>query len=44
MQSTVGEDGRDYDKMDIRLASGEETTIYFDITDFYGKWLEGQGL
>jgi len=26
-----------YDRMKIRLASGEETSIYFDITDFFGK-------
>ena len=41
MQSLIGgEDGRFYDKMDIRLSSGEMISIYFDITDFYGKWQE----
>jgi hypothetical protein len=39
-QSLVaGEAGRSYDKMDIRLSTGKMITMYFDITDFYGKWL-----
>lgn len=44
MQSTVGKDGHNYDKMDIQLASGEKTTVYFDISDFFGELLEGLGL
>jgi tetratricopeptide (TPR) repeat protein len=41
MQSLIGgEDDRFYDKMDIRLSTGEMISIYFDITDFYGKWQE----
>ena len=35
-----GEGDRYYDKMDIRLSAGEMISIYFDITDFYGKWME----
>lgn len=35
-----GEGDRYYDKMDISLSAGEMISIYFDITDFYGKWVE----
>ena len=39
MQSVVqGEGGKLYDKMEIILASGEPKTIYFDVTEFYGKF------
>jgi len=45
MQSLVGgEDDRYYDKMDIKLTDGKMITVYFDITDFFGKWLEGFNL
>ncbi len=37
-QSLLGLEGRQVDQMDIRLASGEEKTIYFDITEWFGKW------
>jgi hypothetical protein len=26
-----------YDRMDLMLSSGSNVTIYFDITDFFGK-------
>jgi hypothetical protein len=35
------EAGRFYDKMDIRLSNGKMITMYFDITDFFGKDLFG---
>ena len=31
------EEGRSYDVLEVHLTSGENATIYFDITDFYGK-------
>ena len=39
-QSFVSDDaGRYYDKLDIPLSTGKMITMYFDITDFYGKGL-----
>jgi len=36
-QSLLHENGRSYDKMDIQLMpSGEEKTLYFDITEPFG--------
>jgi hypothetical protein len=37
-QSLVNEDGANYDAMDITLSDGSKQTIYFDITDFLGKF------
>ena len=37
-QSLVNEDGANYDAMDITLSDGSKQTIYFDITDFFGKF------
>jgi len=37
MQSLVDDGRRKYDRMDIMLADGTRKTIYFDITDFFGK-------
>ena len=37
-QSLVNEDGANYDAMDITLSDGSKRTIYFDITDFFGKF------
>ena len=37
-QSTVATNGRAYDKMDIQLSDGMRKTIYFDITEFFGKF------
>ena len=34
--STVEE--RQYDVVTVELAGGERQEIWFDITDFYGKW------
>lgn len=36
-QTLVERDKKYCDKMDIILFSGTRKTIYFDITDFYGK-------
>ena len=36
-QSLLDEGRRRYDRMDIMLADGTRKTIYFDITDFFGK-------
>ncbi|MGY5875986.1 MAG: hypothetical protein RTU30_09585 [Candidatus Thorarchaeota archaeon] len=37
-QSLMGVDDRQIDKMDIKLASGETVIVYFDITEWFGKW------
>ena len=37
-QSLVYSNNKPYDKMDIKTASGESKTIYFDISNFFGKW------
>lgn len=36
-QSLIHEAVRHYDRMEVRFADGREQTIYFDITDFFGK-------
>lgn len=36
-QFLLQEEDRFYDRMDINFSDGKETTIYFDITDFFGK-------
>ena len=38
LQSLLSEKGKSYDKMDIKLADGTKKTIYFDITNFFGKY------
>ncbi len=48
-QSLVGDEmDRSYDVLEVPLTTGETVTIYFDITDFYGKeireMLEALGL
>ena len=37
-QSLLGLEDRQIDKMEIKLASGEMKTIYFNITEWFGKW------
>ena len=37
-QSLLSEKGRSYDKMEIALSDGTKKTIYFDISDFFGKF------
>lgn len=38
MQSLMHKDNRSFDCIQIKLKSGEEKSIYFDISDFFGKW------
>lgn len=37
-QGTGSKDNRNYDSISIITADGVEKTIYFDITNFYGKF------
>jgi len=37
-QSLITNNDKDYDKMDIELSDGTMLTVYFDITDFLGKF------
>ena len=37
-QSLSSKDGKHYDVMKIKTASGEDKTVYFDISNFFGKW------
>jgi hypothetical protein len=39
-QGLVERGGRAYDEMHIKLADGAERTIFFDITQFFGKGAE----
>jgi hypothetical protein len=36
-QSSIEQKGKMYDLLEITTAKGEKKTVYFDITDFYGK-------
>lgn len=36
-QSLLNQDGKVYDVMDFTLPDGSKHTIYFDITDYFGK-------
>lgn len=39
IQQTLGrQGGKIYDKISIKTASGKKKTIYFDITNFFGKY------
>ena len=37
LQQLVNRDGRFFDVMKVLLAGGKVITLYFDITDFFGK-------
>lgn len=37
-QSLIFDNGKPYDKMDIKTADGSKKTIYFDISKFFGKF------
>jgi hypothetical protein len=37
MQSVLKGDGKVYDKMYFLAPDGQNTTLFFDVTDFYGK-------
>ena len=36
-QALMSKDGKSYDKIEYTTAKGETKTLYFDITDFFGK-------
>lgn len=36
-QALLNQSNRSYDEINFTTASGEFKTVYFDITDFYGK-------
>jgi hypothetical protein len=36
-QSVLHKNGRHYDRMEIELKDGSKKTIFFDITEFFGK-------
>ncbi len=36
-QSVLQQDGKVYDRMELDLKDGRRTTIFFDITEFFGK-------
>ncbi|MHA1300793.1 MAG: hypothetical protein ACTSO9_15355 [Candidatus Helarchaeota archaeon] len=38
IQSLIENEGKHYDKMEIILSDGSKKTIFFDISDFYGKF------
>jgi hypothetical protein len=38
MQALLSEKGKFYDRLDITTAAGEAKSIYFDISNFYGKF------
>ncbi|MBN2464600.1 hypothetical protein JXD38_03120 [candidate division WOR-3 bacterium] len=38
LQAAGETDGRRWDKMVVKLADGTMKTLYFDITEFFGKW------
>jgi len=39
-QSLQDQSGRMYDVLELKLEDGQEITLYFDITDFFGKGFE----
>ena len=39
-QSLQDKNGRMYDVLELKLEDGRDITLYFDITDFFGKGFE----
>lgn len=37
-QTLVYHEGKPYDKMDIKTGDGKRMTVYFDISNFFGKF------
>jgi len=37
-QALLSEGGKHFDRIEYRTPGGETRTVYFDITDFFGKW------
>jgi hypothetical protein len=38
LQGSLFQDGRNYDRLNIKLKNGESKSYYFDITQFFGKF------
>jgi hypothetical protein len=43
MQSMLEIDGKPFDVLTLQNACGEERTVYFEISKFYGKPIDSQG-
>lgn len=41
-QSLLNQSDRQYNRMDLELADGSRKVVYFDITEYYSKGLEGR--
>ncbi|MBD2315052.1 tetratricopeptide repeat protein [Desertifilum sp. FACHB-1129] len=41
-QSMLNQSDRQYNRMDLQLADGRRQVVYFDITDYYSKGLDGR--
>jgi hypothetical protein len=37
-QSLLVDTGKLYDKLELIVENGKHITVFFDITDFFGKW------
>lgn len=37
-QSVLMDKGKVYDKLELTIENGKNITVFFDITDFFGKW------
>lgn len=37
-QTLLEKDGKWYDRLDIKTANGDDRSIFFDISSFFGKW------
>jgi hypothetical protein len=37
-QALLNHEGKMFDRMNVLLANGTKLTLYFDITDFFGKY------
>ena len=37
-QALMGKNGKDYDRIEYETPDGKTAVIYFDITDFFGKF------
>jgi hypothetical protein len=37
-QALLEDSGRSYDRLDVQLTGGKSMTVFFDITDYFGKF------
>jgi hypothetical protein len=37
-QSLLMDKGKVYDKLELTVENGKHVSVFFDITDFFGKW------